>query len=782
MRFTQWQTDLINQVFNALTDFYCDPEKLNKAALENSLADIFAQFPDKPETKEQYKLFLDEVNKKLKQFDSHLELGFEPEFIAERQGNEIVRSAHSARFDLREAPPSKEWLHDRVEWESKPEINYGFVSQSPASIPDDVGYLKINHLIDPSSGENESEEYQLGPNATKAATAALQKLAGKKAIILDLRESKQGGDPDMVQYVISHFMQQHRGLTIGTGIDTRTNETTTYKVLPTPCDLSNIPVYILTDHTTYSAREAIAYHLKHFNEYVHPGESPVTVIGEKTVGGAHPTYSFPLVDSSGEINKDLIAWIPCGKGINAFTGKDWEGVGVVPDIKVKTDEDALAIALDLHHAATYKKDTVPQAVLDNAKIPAMSAAWHQNNETHSLVGGVADPENSKPADEVTLFQAASLSKVVSAAIILDLAADGKWDLNKPLAEMGVPFGSEEMQNDPRYAELTTRMILAQCSGLPNWFSASEKTFMKDAQPGAYFTYSGEAYEWLKQVVEKQFAPKTWGELAQEFFDKARMQHSTFQLPENTHLKDSTIARGHTGDGTPSPVPSSEGFKEVPAASLLTTSEDYVRFLRYCHSQPPSADPAVPSLRDLFTSSTHLDPIAHPEAHEKITWGLGMGVFKEGEREIAFHWGNNPTSHAFCAMDMKTGDAVACLVNSENGCNVFQILSEEIVGKMDPVFELLANYCGFKSVVKSESPEALQAWADDVVTRPLSSMLLPKPEPTPQKAREEERDEVSIRALPRMGLMGSGHVFVGNAVPAPEIKPIDDQEDKKELGQ
>ena len=339
----EWQTDLVNQVFNALTDFYSDPHKLNKDDFEMSLAEVFNQFPDKPETAQQYKIFLDAVNKKLEAFDSHLHLEFRPEFIAERKEDEIARSAHSARFIL--GDPPKEWLRAGVEGQSLPENNYGFISTPPKAIPSDVGYLKITRLIGPSMGALEAEEeYQLGPNAKKAATAALEQLSEKKAIILDLRDAPEGGDPEMEQYIVSHFMQQHKGMTLSTGIDTRTDTATTYKVVPTPSDLSDIPIYILTDKTTFSAREAIAYDLKHFNEYAHPGESLVTIIGERTVGGAHPTYSFPLVDSAGEINKDLIAWIPCGKGINAFTGTDWEGVGIAPDVKIKKGEDAFEIA------------------------------------------------------------------------------------------------------------------------------------------------------------------------------------------------------------------------------------------------------------------------------------------------------------------------------------------------------------------------------------------------------------------------------------------------------
>lgn len=391
--------------------------------------------------------------------------------------------------------------------------------------------------------------------------------------------------------------------------------------------------------------------------------------------------------------------------------------------------------------STHKKDIVPQALLDNAQIPALSAAWYQNGETHSLVGGTANPFNSKATDEFTLFQAASLSKPVSAAIMLDLAAQGKWDLNKLLVEMGVPFGSDDMKKDPRYKKLTTKMIIAQCSGLPNWFTASPETFI--AKPGAHFTYSGIAYECLKEVVEKKLG-KTWGELAQDFFSRKEvgMEHSTFQLPEKTHLKESTIALGYSADGTPGPIPSPEGFKEVPAASLLTTAEDYVRFLRYCYYNS--------SLRDLFSSHTPLDPNALPITHGEITWGLGMGVFKDGEKEIAFHWGNNPHSHAFCAIDIKTGDIVVCFVNSPNGSNVFQIISENIVGNLKPVFEWL-NHAHFNAVVKSESHAVLQTF----FSKKTGNTKL-------------DRDQVSASVLPRMGLMCGGHTSVNN----PSVQPAE----------
>lgn len=425
---------------------------------------------------------------------------------------------------------------------------------------------------------------------------------------------------------------------------------------------------------------------------------------------------------------------------------------------------------------------VPQSVLDNAKIPAMSAAFYQNGEAQTLVGGIADPFHEISADKETLFQAASLSKPVSAAIILDLASQGLWDLDKPLAqmcaEMRMSFGSKEMQEDKRYEKLTTRMILSQCSGLPNW---NPPRF--EAEPGDHFTYSGLAYDYLKEMVEAKLKT-TWGELAQEFFDKVGMTHSTFQLPVMTHLKDSTIALGHLGDGTALPPPSPEGFREIPAASMLTTPEDYVRFLQYCYSQAPSGDPSIPSLRDLFVSPklTRLDPAEHEkysaEAAEKITWGAGMAVFQDGEREVAFHWGNNPHSKAFCAIDLQTGDTVACFSNSQNGPNVLQAVTESVVGDMKPVFEWLSNYDHFNPVVQTESANTLRTQVDNLIVQSLRMSPVPKPEP--QRTREEERDAMSIGVLCRGGgLMRNNHTSHTNAVPNSQHEEVDQPSMRKQ---
>lgn len=91
-------------------------------------------------------------------------------------------------------------------------------------------------------------------------------------------------------------------------------------------------MYILTSDFTFSAGEGFAYMMQANNR--------ATIVGEITSGGAHPVKFFPL-------NGGFLAKIPIGRSVNPITGTNWEGIGVVPDIKVD-EASALKVALDHH--------------------------------------------------------------------------------------------------------------------------------------------------------------------------------------------------------------------------------------------------------------------------------------------------------------------------------------------------------------------------------------------------------------------------------------------------
>ena len=110
-------------------------------------------------------------------------------------------------------------------------------------------------------------------------------------------------------------------------------------------------MFVLVSTTTFSGGEALADDLQALGR--------VTVVGEVTRGGAHPSTVVSLGD-----NVELR--LPVARTVNPITGTDWEGVGVQPDVTV-----AAEVALDTAHQAILDRlldatDT-PALVLEEAR-------------------------------------------------------------------------------------------------------------------------------------------------------------------------------------------------------------------------------------------------------------------------------------------------------------------------------------------------------------------------------------------------------------------------------
>lgn len=95
--------------------------------------------------------------------------------------------------------------------------------------------------------------------------------------------------------------------------------------------LRNAKVFYLTSGVTASAAEHLALALKRTHRAV--------LVGEPTSGANHFGGFQP-------IGAGLMAFLPVGRTFDPDTGKDWEGVGIQPDIAIPADQ-ALDKALEL---------------------------------------------------------------------------------------------------------------------------------------------------------------------------------------------------------------------------------------------------------------------------------------------------------------------------------------------------------------------------------------------------------------------------------------------------
>jgi hypothetical protein len=184
-----------------------------------------------------------------------------------------------------------------------------------------VGYVTFSNFRDPE---------ECGANAS----AAMNAIAGTRAVIIDLRKNG-GGRPEMVAYLASYLFAGRTHLN-----DSWTRATGTTEAWWTRDDVTGPkfgatkPVYVLTSTLTISAAEEFAYDLQSLKR--------ATIVGETTAGAAHLT-------ASGRIGAHLMVAVPIARPINPITKTDWEGVGVIPDVRVPAD-DALASALKLIRA------------------------------------------------------------------------------------------------------------------------------------------------------------------------------------------------------------------------------------------------------------------------------------------------------------------------------------------------------------------------------------------------------------------------------------------------
>lgn len=181
-------------------------------------------------------------------------------------------------------------------------------------LPNNVGYMKFDFFPDPLA-------------CGKTAAAAITFLANTDAVIFDLRDNS-GGDPRMVALVASYFFDRPVHLNdFYDRTDHKISEYWTMRFVP-GLRLGHTPAYVLTSGRTFSGAEEFAYDLKNLKR--------ATVVGETTAGGSHPVGPHNAGDH-------FVVYVPYGRDVNPVTGRDWEGTGVAPDVRVDA-ADALETA------------------------------------------------------------------------------------------------------------------------------------------------------------------------------------------------------------------------------------------------------------------------------------------------------------------------------------------------------------------------------------------------------------------------------------------------------
>lgn len=328
---------------------------------------------------------------------------------------------------------------------------------------------------------------------------------------------------------------------------------------------------------------------------------------------------------------------------------------------------------------------IPQLMKD-ADIPGLSAAlirngklvWHKNF-------GVADAETNEPVTDETIFEAASLSKIVTAYAALQLVDQGKLDLDKPLNQyLGNNYDAGD---DKRINLITARHVLTHSSGFPNWRPRNSTILPIRFTPGEKFSYSGEGFVYLSKVIEHITSMKFDEYIKKNVLDPLQMTHSSFSWLDS--YKKLHVYR-HDGSGQKSFRPEEPGYNA--AASLRTTAEDYAKFVI---AVLKGTGLKKTTWNQMLTSQIIVDEKKAPN----VSWGLGLGLETNVNGKAFWHWGDQGDSKCYVTALIEPQDAILYFTNSANGLSVAHTILEDAIGGEHPALAWL-NYERYNPAAKN----------------------------------------------------------------------------------
>jgi CubicO group peptidase (beta-lactamase class C family) len=282
--------------------------------------------------------------------------------------------------------------------------------------------------------------------------------------------------------------------------------------------------------------------------------------------------------------------------------------------------------------------------------------------------GLAEP--GRPVETDTLFQAASMSKPVTAVVAAAASEKGLIDLDADVAGMLTSWRLPPMQYT---GPITLRMLLAHRAGtnvrgfpghllieqlpdLPRILDGvpgKNEPIRVVAEPGAQASYSGGGYV-IAQLAMEDHTGRPLEEMADTLvFVPLGLELSTYRILDASDR--SRVAVGYRPEGAEVAGGGWHAYPEQAAASLWTTPTEYAAIVIDVMRSYTGATGVV---LDRATVSRLLDP----------SFAAGFGVSREGIMgAIAIgHSGANEGYRCEFAAVPDLGDGVIVMTNSDAG--------------------------------------------------------------------------------------------------------------------
>ena len=326
---------------------------------------------------------------------------------------------------------------------------------------------------------------------------------------------------------------------------------------------------------------------------------------------------------------------------------------------------------------------VPMTVADRMafhKVPAVSLAFFDHGQIlWARAYGLADVASKIPVTPDTLFQAASISKPVTALAALRLVQDGKLsldeDVNVKLKAWKVPENAFTAKD-----KVTVRRILSHSAGLtvhgfPGYASdepiptvvqilngekpANTEPIRVDILPSTLWRYSGGGFVIL-QTLMSDVTGKPFPQIMRELvLAPAGMTRSTYEQPlPKSRAPEAAQAYRSLNE----PVKGGwHTYPEMAPAGLWTTPSDLARMAMEVQNEYAGKSSKILSqdmARQMLTKQFG-------------TWGLGFGLESDGGKSSFSHSGGNEGYRCNIQTFTDSGQGLAILTNSDTGAELYE---------------------------------------------------------------------------------------------------------------
>lgn len=308
-------------------------------------------------------------------------------------------------------------------------------------------------------------------------------------------------------------------------------------------------------------------------------------------------------------------------------------------------------------------NSIAETGFKDTRCPGLSIAISTRNTIiYSKAFGSADIEQTVALTTQSAHRLASLSKLVTATIIMDLVQSGRMRLDMPIKTYLTDLPST-------YDGVTIRHLLTHQAGIRGYRDIEEvfstvhyatsrdaiKAFVKDPllfAPGTKTEYSTFGFTLLGAVAEAATG-QTFQDIAKSFF--RRYGISGFDIDDPLAIVPHRV-RGYSieKDGTLRNARAYDASNKYPAGGFTASAASYLRFLIAVGSGQV-LKPEI--LKQTWTPQKTVDGTGSP-------FGLGWGISQRGARTMVGFNGLQPSTTTTARYFPVEGAGVVLLCNAE----------------------------------------------------------------------------------------------------------------------